>query len=196
MTENSSNIIADFIEISYDIIKKKVDHSYRPKFIVDFCTKYYFRKLIKDIKSIKKKNIVLMKYNIQELLIYLITFHGGNYRNISNVSITNNVENSTSAANILIDMKDDPVYNKITILLTIKTHGKIVINYTMTEKRGIIFNSKVEVDDLYYNKDKLDLPKERMLKELNDTLIDSIEHFLLEYMERYNNKGYIKETKE
>ena len=125
-----------------------------------------------------------------------MTYYNGKYKNISNVSTINtNVDNMLSA-NVYIEFKEDPIYNKLNTLFTVKSNSDMDIKYTLVDNRGVVITSKVEVNDLYYKKDHIELPKERILKELNDSLLDTLEAFLLEYLERYKDQGYIKEVKE
>ena len=192
MNMNSHRIIGDIMEINYDIVENITKS---PKFISKIKDKYYRYRLIKSIKSFKKKNLILGKMQCQELFAYILSLYNGKYKSILNIDAMT-TEESNLSVNVLVNLQNDPIYSKIKYLIGIRDGSPTInIYYTITEVKGVVITSKAIVNDLSYDKEKLELPAVRAIKELNDTLVDIMESFLLEYLSNYKTKGYTKEIK-
>lgn len=193
MNRESNRLIGDILEINSDIINQRVE-SKSPKIITSLKEMYYRHRLEKLIKRFNKDKIILDKSNIHELLVYLYTYKDGKYKDITNI-----VMKAQFGVDVIV--ADVSVYPDISYIKDIK----YVINISSREEEmniltiihraeGTVLTHTFRLNSLSYF--DIDGDLQIAISSLNDTLLNLLESFLLEYLDRYKkNKGYMKEVK-
>lgn len=189
MNKDSNRFIGDILEINSDIINQRIE-SKSPKFITNIKEKIYRRKLDKIIKNIKKQKLILNKFNIQELLYYLYTYNK-RYNIIQSIKVSNISDYNIITSELLIEPESS--FKDIKYVIDVSSREKnMTIFIIMHSENGTVITNTIRVDSLYYNNDS-ETNINFALKTLNNSLLDILEKFLLEYLERFKyNKGYLK----
>lgn len=188
MTEGS-RIIGDIIEINQDIVQWRID-SKAPKFIKNLVEKYYRHRLKKSILSFDE--LILDKFNLQELFTYINTYYSGNYRCINSIGNIYKEDDSVTIVKMIIKHDKDI----ISYTITINHEPTINISYAIVGNTGIKHSSRVYVTDLWYDDNAIEYSdQDYMLKELNTELVETFKSFLFSYLKRFEDKGYKKEVK-
>lgn len=193
MNRETNRIIGDILEINSDIIRQRVE-SKSPKIITSLKERHYRNRLEKLIKRFNKDKIVLDKSNIQELLVYLYTYNEAKYKEITNIVMKSQFGVDAIVADLLID-PDISYIKDIKYVINISSREEeMSILMIIHRVEGTVLTNTLKLNSLSYF--DIDGELQIAVSKLNDTLLNILESFLLEYLERFkHNKGYMKEVK-
>ena len=191
MTKDSNRIIGDILEINSDIIRQRVE-STSPKFITKLKESHYRKRLDKAIKNIRKQDMILNKFNIQELLYYVYTYNDIKYDYIQLIKTSNIGNISTITAEFLIENLREDISNIKYVLSVSSKEPNISILNIIHKKDGTVETNTIRIEALYIENKDSDLYY--AISILNSYLLEVMEKFLLNYLERFKyNKGYKRE---
>lgn len=193
MNRESNRIIGDILEINSDIIRQRVE-SKSPKFITGIKERHYRHRLEKLIKRFNKDKLILDKTNIQELLVYLYTYNESQYSVITNIKMSSQFGVDVIVADLTID-PDISYIKDIKYIINISSKEDFMtILMIIHRAEGTVLTNSLKLHNLSY----FDIDGELQIgvSKLNDTLLNLLERFLLDYLDRFKkNKGYMKEVR-
>ena len=195
MTDSVHTIIGDIFEISNDIESKRLSWNMKnPIYKIRYS--YLRRRLNKLIRKFTdKKYIILDKFNIRELFSYILTYYDGKFNCIRSINLINNGAGEKITATVGIG-SDDPDISHISYYFTIdqKPNMEIIIHVQNVDRSST--DVSLRKANLNYDSNNLELMNEKLIKEINDNLLAVLYNFLNEnIIERYKEKGYMKEIK-
>lgn len=206
MTLHSNLFIGDIIEINKDIANEKTPEKFISSIFFSIKRKYYLRRLNNAIKKLKSKNIILNKFNLQELFMYIIANNSGSYKSINSIDFYEQNDESIYMATITIYTNNEPDISYIRYNINTNTKDHLfTIMYTVVPTFGYgTYSDKIAVSNLYYTKDYDNISSYNrqyntnfILKILNDELVNILESYLLEYIDKFwNNKENVGEDYE
>ncbi len=186
----STRLISDILEISRDIKEQRKNSKF--KLLGKIVERINVNKLKRRIKILKKKNIILDKFMLQEFFTYLLTTNDGKYRNITKVYFSDD-SNCTLTAHILINpYKYINTVSEIRYDITVNNRPGITISYRIIDLLGMVTHSLTYTAiDLRYT-DNIDFDfynpniynNNMVMKILNTELLDIIESFLIEQIDQ------------
>ena len=183
MTE-STRLISDILEISRDITEQRKNSKF--KLLGKIVERSNINKLKHRIEMLKRRNIILDKFILQEFFTYILTTNDGEYRDIQSINLSNDANNTMNVHIIIYPSKYTKTISEIKYNITISNMAGMTISYTALDITGMGYNStSYTTTDLYYT-DNIEFYNRNsysnnlMMKILNTELLSMLESFLIE----------------